>query len=1021
MANPAEVAAQVRFALSQLPAQNAHHAFEQLCRHLTEQFICSNVLPATGPVSAGGDQGRDFETFRTYLRDELGPTGAFLGLVSEGTIAFVCTIQAENVTGKLRRDIETVCSSGHPVHEIRAFALASVPVGARHALETETRETHNVRLELHDAESIADLLARAQGFWIAEHFLSLPAEIRPVASPDDGDLPDDYVERRRRWREERTLYPTLGTFLDLKAGLRESMYREAARNDLPFWLGLTRELLANSGLPAQIQQRARYELVVATLRGTGELRPVDEVVRVYLNESLQESEPAHLDDASTLLIYAKAATRQRITTIRAAELEYWSVELTRHIEERIPEETPHRRASLLSSLGFLGLHPTLSDSQLPDAAVYDAGSADIHTVAPPWASLDSTLPQDFVCRDAPRTLSAWTELVENLDETPLFPLRTLAALLQLLLPLWSTQPEWRRLLDLVDDEIGAREGRNAVAERARARATALMNDGRNIEALEELHRARVDWWSGDTVRESILASLVIARLYQKLRLNTAAKAHALAAATIATSGDEDLTDLAPDGLLMAALSEFLSGAWYGAAELYGLGLLAQHQLGRSGIDLPEDELTDSAVVHLAHISLCARQVDSALQSALQAILDRSGLRDLIDEVIDHVPDSDEWTWSSFGEGELTDPPFADLGHTRCIRFAALGTSWTLLAANDNDSVRVAERFAAGVQTVLAALAREDLCLIPTEITVRIEEPQETDAGSLEPIQALPSNEGREWTVRLAPTGSLSGTSRQSINTELMAVLTTILREASLLPADDFLAVMQRAFERGLGHKLSAAVQLEEFVATFSTDQGNAFPRRSVEVPWGCLDGTFTTPEELRWQDGPGPTYSSDKANQLLQTRYENLAQGLRITTAVLSCSEEFRPTVQALRANGWLDWHILTAIANITMNYRFPLSSTPPSGEYLNEMVRSASSPESATAPPVPVSLLTPERMQTARQTAMMSLLKHWGLECHQLTPDISAIERLLVTRYGYWNEDVPHEDSFPEAGDTSDLQILTS
>ena len=67
----------------------------------------------------------------------------------------------------------------------------------------------------------------------------------------------------------------------------------------------------------------------------------------------------------------------------------------------------------------------------------------------------------------------------------------------------------------------------------------------------------------------------------------AAKAYALAAATIAaTSGDEDLTDLVPQGLLMAALSEFLAGAWYGAAELYGLGLSAQYQMGDSGMDLP---------------------------------------------------------------------------------------------------------------------------------------------------------------------------------------------------------------------------------------------------------------------------------------------------------------------------------------------------------------------------------------------------------------------------------------------------
>ena len=40
----------------------------------------------------------------------------------------------------------------------------------------------------------------------------------------------------------------------------------------------------------------------------------------------------------------------------------------------------------------------------------------IHTVPPSWAPLDSTLPQDFEPRDAPRALSAWIEVVESLGK-----------------------------------------------------------------------------------------------------------------------------------------------------------------------------------------------------------------------------------------------------------------------------------------------------------------------------------------------------------------------------------------------------------------------------------------------------------------------------------------------------------------------------------------------------------------------------------------------------------------------------
>lgn len=59
-----EAAKLIRFALSELSAENAHHDFEHLCRHLTRRKICPNIIPSTGPVSGGGDQGADFETYK---------------------------------------------------------------------------------------------------------------------------------------------------------------------------------------------------------------------------------------------------------------------------------------------------------------------------------------------------------------------------------------------------------------------------------------------------------------------------------------------------------------------------------------------------------------------------------------------------------------------------------------------------------------------------------------------------------------------------------------------------------------------------------------------------------------------------------------------------------------------------------------------------------------------------------------------------------------------------------------------
>ena len=72
--------------------------------------------------------------------------------------------------------------------------------------------------------------------------------------------------------------------------------------------------------------------------------------------------------------------------------------------------------------------------------------------------------------------------------------------------------------------------------------------------------------------------------------------------------------------------------------------------------------------------------------------------------------------------------------------------------------------------------------------------------------------------------------------------------------------------------------------------------------------------------------------------------------------------------------------------------------------------PEDDALERVPVRLFARDKLQLARQMAMLSLIQHWELEHHQQTPDFPAIERFLAARYGYWDDDVEHVDPFPEA-----------
>jgi hypothetical protein len=74
----------LRFQLNELSAENGHHTFEHICREVARARLATNLVPATGPVAGGGDAGRDFETFKSYLPKQLGEHGA-LGTAATAT------------------------------------------------------------------------------------------------------------------------------------------------------------------------------------------------------------------------------------------------------------------------------------------------------------------------------------------------------------------------------------------------------------------------------------------------------------------------------------------------------------------------------------------------------------------------------------------------------------------------------------------------------------------------------------------------------------------------------------------------------------------------------------------------------------------------------------------------------------------------------------------------------------------------------------------------------------------------
>lgn len=1009
-----QLIALIRFELGQLPARNGHHEFEEACRHLAHARIAPNIVPATGPVSAGGDQGRDFETFRSYIAETLGRYGWFAGLVSDGPIAAICTLQQGSVKGKVLNDVGKICRSGTRPETIYAFLGNDMPSAQQHALAEQAAKRHQVELQVLDANAIAEQLADPDTYWIAVRYLSLPEHYAPERPSSDGpEEPQWYLDLRSEWRERDRGPGSLAELIAVRDALRRATFNPRARPDLAFWLELVRPL-ADGDPDEDVRQRARYEVVVATIRGLGDLRVADAFADLFLAEAITESTPGRLEDASVVLSYASTAAAIGHSDLDLAMLSERRAALRARAAELLAANPPPvRRSRLLQVAGHLALTPdpavltpTTGASPATQVAMLDQPREPV----PPEAG--EALREIADVREAVRY---WTELAGLIPETPLFPVEEFAEIVQYLTPALVDAEEWPELVTAVDAAIGRVAGGARVGERCRDRAIVLRDSGRPLDALRELHRAKVEWWTGDTLRGALLAMSFIAHLYRDLKLPMAAKQYALGVAGAAQSADDDeVAYLVPTGMLLAADISYQAGDWLAALEELEIGVIAMHALGQDENPVVV-EMAECAAFTATMCLRGARELCPELTAHLEEVLAGIDLLDLASNLLDGVEPMAQPEWRERCDADLLGRPFADAGERYHVRFAAFGTRWDLSCVNDYADVRATQRLAAALQVTLAELAALDLCLLRTDIEVIVtasEHPRDDDDID-ERVVALPSNAGRRWTVQLT---DYQGVDRDQdvddVAHEVDLTIISLLLDVSLLPLNDYMSALKETFEAGLGHKLMAGRPYDELAEIVARDRFASTDRTRYRPPLSDEAPPPTEHPALAWQSGPGPGYSEGKAAEMARNRYEFVTSLLPNTLPALAAAPGFQRVVATLRAEGWLDWHLLTAVYNVAGNYRLDQAGlntaerlrTADCRREADRLFRTAAIDEGE---PIPCEVFGEGAVRDARVNALPSLMVNWGLEPRQRTPDYPAIEQLLASRYGYWSIDVGHTDPF--------------
>ncbi|MFD4327520.1 hypothetical protein ACFWQC_22995 [Nocardioides sp. NPDC058538] len=1003
-----QVRHEIRFALNQLRVRNGQHEFETLTRMLARATVTRNLLPATGPVAGGGDQGRDFETFPTQLPGQVQRIGCDLGVPDRAAVGFACTLQQDGLRGKVRADVAEIVASGSEVEFIVAYCEADIPVARRHAIELDAMERHQVRLAVFDGNAIAELLADRATFWIAETYLHLPARLLPVPV----DRPDWYEEDLARWRADGDAIDTMGRLLDLAGCLHYACSAREGRPDVPFWLERLESAL-EPGHPRPLRRRALYECVAANIRGLGDLTPADDRAAEYLDDAIAATDAQELSDASVILMYMTAALARGRTRHAEEAFHAWNIGLSRRVEELLNADPPPGAACvLLDTLGWLRLQPdVVTANQTEDGYVIAGEITDMTSeelVAAVAAEELTAVTVPLV--DPEGAIDAYTRLVDILPDAPLFPVETLGKVLTMFTPVLVDIPGYDQVVDAIDARVATTIGEATAANNALDRCQALIAVDRRVAALKQLHRARNGLFSGDARQQMVHATLATSIAYRDIGLYMAAKQYAFAAAYLSDNADAAQHSI---GLAYAAFADYHQGSWCSAAHLDCEALVSHRLLAERPMDFNEHDWLTGAFFELTQIRSLARKAGDPYLSHVEGVIGRYRIGGFLDELLDGAFEGRPPPW--FENIKLDDhvhrvvedlgrPPFGDTTEIRHVRFEALGVTWTVVFRNLYADSAIGERFAAALQTVLAHLADEDLGLLPMRRTVYV---TALHAGAdFETEETLSTPEESRLSVSLAGVGKLTQESANLVTRDTLAAVMAAILGVSTLSQERLQSIVVGALEDHLLTDISFAVPYDVLWHSIVSEASfDARPRNTK--PLSAPEATSAEPHrELAAPANSGPGYDPDRSREEIEHRYSDLPSRMGPTLDALRDDSAFADVVATLRDEGWLDWQLLIAVHNVAKNARHTFLA-PRSPEEARELQGRFMAPE-PDGDPVSTNLFTAEALRKALLTTVtLSAQTWWSLVLRPEPLPSAAVLELLRVRYGWNEDDVDHLDPF--------------
>ena len=706
-----ELETMIRFALESLGESNSHHEFELLCLELARRRVASNLLPSTGPVSAGGDGGADAQSFWTSIASA---HGAGTAIAATESVVVACTTQKLGLRSKILDDAQ---KAAHLEPDVIVFFLASA-MSAKRRQEVIGAASAKVgkRVEIWEGRAIAHELADEDLHDLVADFLHIPPQLLSLDSTNRSSRGSDVRSRKMAH---------FGDLAEARAGLRraveshDSASRQSWLRKLAWIVQTGPDLVAGRAIPALVFGHAATR---ETLTG------VEKHIERHLSlVGKWMRDGTDLIDALALLRVVSVATTLDRGSFAASEVKRWQSILAAVLNTRIEQGTSKDlELVLIAGLHLLPDPSIVSDSQETDSLRVSIDGTLTNLVAPPQ---DAATALDFL------------EMFVTSPERGVRSVQLAIEFFENSAPHLATSPRYALIRDGLDEMAERIEGSLAIEHNSLFRALRLAQSS-NFLAVREGRRA-FSRSTGDP-SGAANAALVLASNYWNLDMPAAAMYFALATAALAGNNDamniDRRVELLRDGLSFAAASTYRSGWWILAADTMKLVFAAAAHVdvhNRSAISRP---LMEAVRTH----SIAAEVIGSHRPNLLPFFRERSGLA-----VEPPAPKSSRRFKVSAIESETSEllkaagmfSPLGDAGLESFMEWDALGVHWILRSSSSREDSLALLEIAAHLQMTAVEMADWELDVVGTSVFVEVRTAQVVP----ERERFLPTRVG-EWLV-----------------------------------------------------------------------------------------------------------------------------------------------------------------------------------------------------------------------------------------------------------------------------------